>query len=43
VIGSIIALTKGLLLIVYGQVRLMFRDRLLPSGLATASGPPLCG
>ncbi|MFQ6395417.1 APC family permease [Nocardia sp. KC 131] len=38
VIASIIALTKGLLLIVYAQVRLMFamcRDRLLPSNLAT--------
>ncbi|MFI7670521.1 APC family permease [Nocardia sp. NPDC049526] len=37
VIASIIALTKGLLLIVYAQVRLMFamcRDRLLPRGLA---------
>lgn len=37
VIASIIALTKGLLLIVYAQVRLMFamcRDRLLPAGLA---------
>ncbi|WP_069161074.1 APC family permease [Nocardia altamirensis] len=37
VIASIIALTKGLLLIVYAQVRLMFamcRDRLLPFGLA---------
>ncbi|MFD0364930.1 APC family permease [Nocardia sp. GCM10030253] len=38
VIASIIALTKGLLLIVYAQVRLMFamcRDRLLPNNLAT--------
>ncbi|MEU1994345.1 amino acid permease [Nocardia gamkensis] len=37
VIASIIALTKGLLLIVYAQVRLMFamcRDRLLPYRLA---------
>ncbi|WP_433716163.1 APC family permease [Nocardia sp. CA-084685] len=37
VIAAIIALTKGLLLIVYAQVRLMFamcRDRLLPRGLA---------
>ncbi|WP_406276059.1 amino acid permease [Nocardia sp. NBC_00881] len=37
VIASIIALTKGLLLIVYAQARLMFamcRDRLLPYGLA---------
>lgn len=37
VIASIIALTKGLLLIVYAQVRLMFamcRDRLLPRSLA---------
>ncbi|WP_280303011.1 amino acid permease [Nocardia abscessus] len=37
VIASIVALTKGLLLIVYAQVRLMFamcRDRLLPYRLA---------
>ncbi|MEU7767490.1 amino acid permease [Nocardia sp. NPDC049190] len=37
VIASIIALSKGLLMVVYAQVRLMFamcRDRLLPYGLA---------
>ncbi|MEU7633050.1 amino acid permease [Nocardia sp. NPDC049220] len=37
VVASIIALSKGLLMVVYAQVRLMFamcRDRLLPYGLA---------
>ncbi|WP_264021689.1 amino acid permease [Mycolicibacterium canariasense] len=36
--ASVVALTKGLLMIVYGQTRLVFamcRDRMLPSALAT--------
>jgi basic amino acid/polyamine antiporter, APA family len=39
-IGSLIALTKGLLMLCYGQTRLVFamcRDRLLPAGLARTS------
>ncbi|MFC0037637.1 amino acid permease [Actinomadura rayongensis] len=44
--GSAVALTKGLLMIVYGQSRLVFaicRDRLLPPALArtTRTGAPL--
>ncbi|WP_328394164.1 amino acid permease [Nocardia sp. NBC_00416] len=37
-VASVVALTKGLLMILYGQTRLVFamcRDRLLPPGLAT--------
>ncbi|HVV12157.1 amino acid permease [Amycolatopsis sp.] len=44
--ASVVALTKGLLMVLYGQTRLMFamcRDRLLPGALARTSrrGAPL--
>lgn len=40
-VGSVIALTKGLLTVMYGQTRLVFamcRDGLLPRGLSTTTG-----